>query len=74
MFASFFCRGLRTIVSLHNTAVNYSILNGGRLLLLHDERFFKPDIGLFRNYWRFQTPIDEITSKCRFKQDHAVLF
>ena len=26
----------------------------------------KPYIGLFRNYWRFHTPIDEITSKGSF--------
>ncbi len=26
-------------------------------------RDFKPYFGLFRNYWRFQAQIDEITSK-----------
>ena len=26
-------------------------------------RLLKPYIGLFRNYWRFHVPIDEITSK-----------
>ncbi len=26
----------------------------------HEWRFLKPYIGLFRNYWRFHAPIDEI--------------
>jgi len=29
-------------------------------------RDFKLYVGLFYNYWRFQAPTDEITSKCSY--------
>jgi hypothetical protein len=34
-----------------------------RKCTVHEWRFLKPYIGLFRNYWRFWVPINEITSK-----------
>jgi len=31
---------------------------------IHEWWFLKPYIGLFRNYWKFQGSINEITSEC----------
>jgi len=67
MFASFICWDLRIIVSLHKTAVNYSRLSGGRLLLLHGDNF-KGYGRIFRQgyaaYFRLINPLTSSHSGC----------